>query len=349
MKINSAQLVDQFKHLITDLSGEHCDGLSLAALESFDSNSLIFIQGVSLLPDLDHHSPAAIITNDEVYKLLKPKFSGLLICVNDVRLSFAQIKQQYDDYQHIDQEWSPIHESAVVHPSAQLSNDVHIGPNSVVGANVTIGKHSVIRANSVIEHDVTIGNNSIINNLVNIGYGSTIGSNTIIRSGCTIAGEGFGFAQDSQRRSHRIPHTGSVVIGDDVVISSNCNIDRGTYGNTIIHNGVKIDAFNHIAHNVEIGEDTLLVAQSGIAGSSKLGKRVVMSGQSAVVDHISICDDAVLVHRAGVTKDITEAGTWAGTPVKPIKEYIQGLGLNKKVARLEKTVKLLKEKFDLGK
>lgn len=346
MNINSEQLVDKFKHLITDVSGTHRDDLILASLEEFDGNSLIFVQDKPLLPDFSTLSPAAIITNDDVFSTLKSSFSGLLICVSDVRLSLAQIKQAYNDYQHIDSEWDIVHKSAIIHESAQLGKGVHIGPNSVIGANVIIGDYSVVRANSVIEHDVQIGNNTIINNLVNIGYGSSIGNNTIIRSGCTIAGEGFGFAQDSERRSHRIPHTGSVVIGDNVLISSQCNIDRGTYGNTVIHKGVKIDAFNHIAHNVDVGEDTILVAQSGIAGSSKLGKRVVMSGQSAVIDHMTVCDDAVLVQRAGVTKDITEAGTWAGTPAKPIKEYIQGLGLSKKVARMEQTIKQLKEKLE---
>jgi len=177
-------------------------------------------------------------------------------------------------------------------------------------------------------------------------YHSQLGARVTVQAGAVIGSEGFGFAPDQEKRYHRIPHTGYVVLEDDVHVGANSCIDRGTYGATRIARGVKIDNMVHIAHNVEVGEDSLLTAQTVIAGSSKLGKRVIASGQTGILDHKTIADDTVLVQRCGVADDITTSGMWAGTPARPFREYVRGLGLSKKLAKLEQKLKELQQRID---
>ena len=334
------ELCDQFSDLIIEASNPQQEFTRIDSAVSFSNQSLIFVADEAHLNTLEKDTPAVVITSPN----LADKIADSVPCIvtaNNVRLAQALIKQRLDDYDSSDSEWEAVHPSAVVHESVSFGDNVRIGPNSVIGKNVVIGDNTQVRANCVIEHDTVIGNDCIINNLVNVGYGSKLGDRVILRTGVVIGGEGFGLAQDSDRRYHRLPHTGNVEIHDDVQIGANCNIDRGTYGSTVIARGVKMDALCHIAHNVMIGEDTLFVAQVGIAGSTKIGNRVILSGHAAVLDHLNIADDVVLVHRAGVTEDITSAGMWAGTPAKPFKEYVRGLNVDKKLARLEKKIKEL--------
>ena len=351
MVYSAEQLCEQFADLILysyNLDGQNQDSNSkhgnapagqfsgIAASDDYTSQSLIFVGEQSQLR-IKAQQPAVIVTSSEIAETLK-ETSLCVIAVADVRLAQAKIGQRYDDYDASDAEWDAVHASAVVHQSVVLGSNVRIGANSVIGRNVMIAENTIVRANCVIEHDVSIGSDCIINNLVNIGYGSRLGNRVIIRPGAIIGNEGFGFAQDDQRHYHRIPHHGIVEIQDDVQIGSNCNIDRGTYGKTTIARGVKIDALCHIAHNVTVDEDTLFVAQTGVAGSSNIGKRVICSGQTGIIDHRTIADDAILLHRCGVTVDIPSAGMWAGTPPKPFKQYVKDLNLSKRVDRLEKKI-----------
>jgi len=334
MKFNAQQLCDQFPDLIINSINADRQFSKLSAVENYDNESLIFISDDSQLSNLSSPLPPVVVTNHNITEKLIE--SGICVLeVNNVRLAQALIKQRYSDYDASDAEWPDIHPSAVIHASVKLGKNVRIGANSVIGKSVTIGNNSSIRANCVIEHGVVIGEDCIVNNLVNIGFNCTLGDRVIIRPGVIIGNEGFGFAQDEQRHYHRIPHTGIVEIQDDVQLGSNCNIDRGTYGKTVIARGVKIDSLCHVAHNVFIDEDTLIVSQSGIAGSSRLGKRVIASGQTGVLDHKTISDDAILVHRCGVTEDIPGPGMWAGTPPKPFKEYVRNLDSAKRLKKME--------------
>ena len=157
--------------------------------------------------------------------------------------------------------------------------------------------------------------------------------------------EGFGFAQDATGRSHRIPQTGRVVIEDDVLMGSQCNVDRATWGETRIRAGSKFDALCHIAHNAEIGEDCIIVAQTGVAGSSTLGKRVVVSGQCAITDHVTITDDVTLVQRAGVINNIEKPGVYAGTPIQPVKDYFRNAAVAHNLVELRKQVRQLEKQL----
>ena len=341
MKISSTQLVSDFAELILDTQGENQTFDHSASPESANANSLVFLQKSQDMPE----RAAVLVTSEPVMSelLLSPKSHNMfLVSVADLRVAQAKIKQRYDDYQAQDLEWQAMHASAVVHESSVLGKGCRIGPQVVIGADCSIGDNVTIRAGSIIEHGVSIGANTIINTNVNIGYNTHIGERVTVQAGVVIGSEGYGFAPDNNNHYHRIPHTGNVVLEDDVHVGANSCIDRGTYGATRIARGVKIDNLVHIAHNVSVGEDTLLTAQTVIAGSSNIGKRVIASGQTGVLDHTNVADGAILVQRCGVSEDIPTAGMWAGTPAKPFKEYVRGLAVTKKVAKLEKQLKELK-------
>lgn len=340
MKTSSLNLVTDFGDLILDSQGEHHDFDHVASPDSANVYSLVFLQHAKDAPQ----QAAVIVTSEQAFTELAGN-AAFVVAVADVRLAQAKIKQRYDDYQAQDSEWSEIHESAVVHPSAILAKGCRVGPNVVIGADCSIADHVVIRAGAIIEHGVSIGASSIINSNVNIGYNTTIGERVIVQAGVVIGSEGYGFAPDANNHYHRIPHTGSVILEDDVHVGANSCIDRGTYGATRIARGVKIDNLVHIAHNVTVGEDTLLTAQTSIAGSSTIGKRVIASGQTGILDHKTVADGAILVQRCGVTEDIPTGGMWAGTPAKPFKEYVRSLSVTKKVTKLEKQLKDLAEQL----
>ena len=338
MTIHSQELVSTFHDIVLATYGQHQTFEKTACPTRCGPSDLVFIFGSVTVPD----DAAVIVTSQDLADQIKDSSSAFIVVVKDVRLAQAKIKRHFDDYQAHDSEWQASHASAVVHSSAILGDGCRVGPNAVIGADCVLGDNVTIRAGAVIEHGVAIGSGSIINVNVNIGYNSRIGERVVVQAGAVIGSEGYGFVPDEQNHYHRVPHTGWVVLGNDVHIGANTCIDRGTYGETSIAAGVKIDNLVHIAHNVEVGEDTMLTALTVIAGSSKIGKRVIASGQTGVLDHKTVADGAILVHRCGVTEDIPTAGMWAGSPAKPFKEFVRGLGLQKKVAKLELQIKELK-------
>ena len=347
MSINSAQLTKKFPELQYGNAVRQTEASHIASCENYANDSLVFCQSESFADAFHEKTPAIIITNETVFGSLCDLDTCILISP-DLRLSHALIKQAFNNYDASDPEWPALHPSAIVHESAEIGSNCRIGPNVVIGAKTKIGDNCIIRAGSVVEHDVIIGEDCIINSLCNIGSDTVIGNRVIIRPNSSIGNEGFSFAKDKDNFNHRIPHTGNVVLHDDVQIGASCNIDRGTYGSTTIGRGTKIDGLCHVAHNVVIGENCILVSQCGIAGSTVIGDRAILSGQTGVLDHKFIAADAILVHRCGVTKDIPEKGMWAGTPPKKFKDYVKEQQLVKNVEKLKRQLRDLENKLDKG-
>ncbi|HAY46536.1 MAG TPA: UDP-3-O-(3-hydroxymyristoyl)glucosamine N-acyltransferase [Gammaproteobacteria bacterium] len=350
INISAAEVISLASDFLSPYS-EQFDGtkviLKIANAVDGDQQSLVFVDSEAAARTLLESFPALLITTgalaDLIISLHDSDELNIAITANP-RLCMALVRAQIDDYDATDSEWPEIHSSAQVHESSLLGKDVRVGPGAVIGANVRIGDGSIIRSNSVVEHDAEIGKQCIIHAGVNVGYASKLGDKVTVKANTVIGMEGFGFVPDENKYFHRMPHSGRVVIEDDVVIGALCNIDRGTLGETVIRSGVRLDAMVHIAHNVEIGRDSIITAHCVIAGSSKVGDRVMMSGQTGVLDHKFIADDTVFVHRAGVTEDITEAGMYAGIPAQPWKKYVKQLGLMKRLDRLEKRLKSLEDK-----
>jgi len=347
---NVQKLIDQYPTLLS-VSNSVDNAVtikSIASSNDYSSDDIVVCTNTEYLTALLEKKvqPAALIIPVNMAELA-PEHIPTLTSVNP-RLAQALIKQQLNDYTANDNEWDSPHKSATIHSSATIGENCRIGPNVIIGKNVVIGNNTIIRSNSIVEHGTNIGDNCVIHSLVNIGYNSEVGDNVIIRPGAIIGNEGFGFAPDENKAFHRLPHTGKVILESQVHIGANCNIDRGTYGETRIKKGTKLDSLCHVAHNVEIGEHCVITSQCVIAGSSKIGNHVMMSGQSGVLDHVTIPDGVTLIHRAGVLQDIPETGVWGGLPAKPFKEHVKrntlDKSIDKKIAKLEARLQKLENK-----
>ncbi|MCB2203531.1 UDP-3-O-(3-hydroxymyristoyl)glucosamine N-acyltransferase [bacterium] len=216
-----------------------------------------------------------------------------------------------------------VHESAVVHPSAEIGEDVTISAHACIGADVRIGSRTVIAEGVVIRDRCEIGEDSLIYPNVTLLDRCTVGNRVTIHAGTTIGSDGFGFAPH-EGRYEKIPQVGFVQIEDDVEIGANCAIDRGTLGPTIIRRGAKLDNLIQIAHNVEVGENSVVAAQAGISGSTILGSNVIIAGQVGLVGHIEIGDRVTVGAQAGVSKDLAGEGKmFRGSPAREIHEELR--------------------------
>lgn len=209
-----------------------------------------------------------------------------------------------------------VHPSAIIHETASIGENVKIGPNAVIGANVSIGDNTVIFPNVVLMDDVSIGQDCQIFPQCMIGEDCQIGDRAVLHAGVKIGGDGYGFAQ-YKNENVKTPQLGNVIIESDVEIGSNSTIDRGRFTATLIGAGSKIDNLVMVAHNVQIGKNCLLVSQCGVSGSAVLGDSVTLAGQVGLVGHIKVADNVTFLGQSMATKDVREAGVWAGSPARP--------------------------------
>ena len=345
MKLKASDIFETFRPqgILDHLTGPDNTVTRFDPVEQSTKSSLIFVDKADFIDQAIQSNPAAIVTSEKLVAHFSSLTSTSFLTCQNVRLAQALIRQAYSDRNQRDIEWPAVHPSASIHESASIGEDVIIGPGVVIGRNVKVGRGSIIKANSVVEQDAAIGQDCILHPNVVVAYGCQIGDRVILKSGCVVGMEGFGFAQDRKGRSHRIPQTGKVVIEDDVLLGAQCNVDRATWGETRIRAGSKIDALCQIGHNVDIGEDCIIVANCAIAGSSVLGRGVIMSGQCGVLDHMKVADHTKLVHRAGVTGDIETSGTYAGMPTQPLNEYFKNTAIAHKLTELRKQVRSLEK------
>ncbi len=237
-----------------------------------------------------------------------------------------------------------IHPSAVVSGSAVIGSNVHIGPCAVIADQVVIGNDTVIGAGTYVGHESKIGASCFISPNVTIMYRCFIGNRVILHPGVVVGGDGFGFVP-GPRGIIKIPQTGIVQIDDDVEIGANTTLDRARFGKTWIKTGVKIDNQVMVAHNVVVGECSLLVAQSGIAGSAELGRGVILAAKAGVNGHITLGDGVQVAGTSGVVKSLPAGAIALGTPAESQREYMARWTLPKKVERLSKKIEELEKKL----
>lgn len=221
-----------------------------------------------------------------------------------------------------------------------------IGPFAFIGDNVVMGDNVTIHSHVYMGNDVHIGNNVVIYPNVTILERCRVGSRVTIHSGTVIGSDGFGFAPDGETY-YKIPHIGIVQIDDDVEIGANNAIDRGTFGKTWIQKGVKTDNLVHVAHNVTVGENTLLVAQVGISGSTVIGKHSVLAGQAGVIDHLTIGNDVTIGPQAGIVKSLPDGAAVSGfVPAMPHRVFLKVHNIILKLPELKKKIEMLEKKMD---
>jgi UDP-3-O-[3-hydroxymyristoyl] glucosamine N-acyltransferase len=247
---------------------------------------------------------------------------------------------------------SGIDGTAFIHKEASVGNAVSLGMNVVISAGCKIGNNVKIFHNTILLENVEVGDDSIVYQNVSIREKCSIGKRVIIHPGVVIGSDGFGFNPDENGVYQKIPQIGNVIIKDDVEIGANSTIDRAAIGSTIVKRGVKIDNLVQIAHNVEIGEDTVISAQCGISGSVKIGRNCILAGQVGVAGHLEITDKVVLLAKSGISKSITEAGYYFGSPVKKMRiarrleAHLRNLpGYSERITELEKAIKRLNDKL----
>ncbi len=236
-----------------------------------------------------------------------------------------------------------IHPSAVIGENVSLGENISLGANVVLEAGVQVGDHVRIGAGCYIGHETTIGEGTTIYPSVTIRERCKIGVRVLLHSGIVIGSDGFGFEAVAGGARKKVPQIGIVQIDDDVEIGANTTIDRARFGRTWIQRGVKIDNLVQIAHNVIVGEDTIICAQCGIAGSVRIGKRVILAGQVGVTGHIEIGDDTILGAKTGVSKTV-HGGQWWLSPARPLKEAKLQIAYLHRLDKLFERVKALEAK-----
>ncbi len=235
---------------------------------------------------------------------------------------------------------------AFVADSAQIGNDVTIYPGAVIGDNVVIGDRTTIYGGVIVYDNVQIGDNCILHAQSIIREGCQLGNRVILQPSAVIGSDGFGFAPDGTSY-FKIPQVGIVVLEDDVEIGASSCIDRAALGKTIIKRGTKLDNLIQIGHNVEIGEDCVIVSQVGIAGSSKIGNHCTFGGQSAVAGHLKVGDNVMLGARSGVSGNVDSDQVLSGVPLMPHKEWLRATMTLPKLPEMRKEMVQLKKRIEL--
>jgi UDP-3-O-[3-hydroxymyristoyl] glucosamine N-acyltransferase len=319
---------------------------SLAKIQSASKGELTFLANPKYGKYLESTKASAVLISKTQES---PDINH--IKVDDPYLSFLDILNLF--YPLKDPDFNGIHSTAVVAESADIGKNVQIGPNVFIGESVKIGDNSILYPNCVLLDKVQVGNNCRFYPRVSIREGCRVGNGVIIHDGAVLGSDGFGFAPDGEKYK-KIPQMGIVIIEDNVEIGANSTIDRATIGETIIKKGCKIDNLVQIAHNVEIDENTVVAAQTGISGSTKVGKHVTIAGQVGTVGHIEIGDNAILAAKSGISKNVPPGEIWFGYPAmtimkqKKIEASLRHLpDLSKKVNKLVKQIEELQEKLNL--
>jgi UDP-3-O-[3-hydroxymyristoyl] glucosamine N-acyltransferase len=249
-----------------------------------------------------------------------PAIQAATLRVEDPYLSFAHALELF----HQPQRYAPgVHPTAVVHPTAKIGRDAHLGPYAVVNENVVIGDHAVLLAHVVVYRGVKIGNNFFAHAHAVVRENCRIGNNVLLQNGVVVGSDGFGFAKTSEGHWHKIPQPAPVVIEDDVEVQANSCIDRASVGETRIGRGVKIDNLVQVGHGSQVGEDALICSQVGLAGSSEIGKRVILTGQVGVVGHCKVGEGAIVTPQSGVAHDIPEGALVSGAPAVDHKLWLK--------------------------
>lgn len=239
-----------------------------------------------------------------------------------------------------------IHQTAVVDPTADISPEAEIGPHCVVGAGARVASRGKLHPNVTLYDGVSVGEGSVLHSGVSVRENCEIGRNCIIHNNSTIGSDGFGYAKDEEKHWLKIPQVGRVVIEDDVEIGANTAIDRASVGESRIKRGAKIDNLVQIGHSCTVDEDALICAQTGLAGSSVIGKRVILAGQVGIAGHLKVGDDAVLTAKSATSHDIEPGKVISGIPGFDNKDWLRSTAAFRRLADLTRTLRELKARVD---
>ncbi len=285
-------------------------------------------------------SSIVLINNDFE---LQDKVSATLIRVPDAYDAFAQLLGLYQQFM---QSKSGVSSLSFISKDATYGEDVYIGEFAFIGERAKIGNRVKIYPQVYIGDDVVIGDDTVIYAGAKLYAQSVVGQSCILHSGCVIGADGFGFAPQEDGTYKKIPQIGNVVLGNNVEIGANTCIDCATMGSTRINDGVKLDNLIQIAHNVELGKNTAIAAQTGVSGSTKIGSNCVIAGQVGFVGHIHIADGTKIGAQSGILGNVKKNGEEImGSPAMPLKDYLRMSVYTKNIEKLVKRVEALEKQL----
>ncbi len=319
----------------------------IAKIEEARPGSIAFLANPKYVKYIYSTEASIVLVNKDFQP--EDEIKATLIKVDNAYHSFATL---LDFYQQSKPVKEGVEKESFISGSAVLGLQVYVGAFAYISNNVNIGNKAKIYPQVFIGENVSVGENTIIYPGVKIYADCKIGSNCIIHAGAVIGADGFGFAPNSENNYAKVPQIGNVIIEDFVEIGSNTSIDRATMGSTIIRKGVKLDNLIQIAHNVEVGENTVMAAQVGVSGSTKIGRDCMVGGQAGFAGHLSIANGSKLGAQSGINTSITEENsTMIGSPVMNFKDFMKSFVffrklpvIAQKIDKIEKEMQILKEK-----
>ncbi len=323
-----------------DIEGNPNEEVSnLAKIEEGKKGTLTFLSNPKYTPFLYTTEASITIVNKSLE--LEKEISTTLIRVEDAYEAFSKLLSFYDEAKNSK---GGREEPHYISKTAVIGKGEYIGAFSYIGENVKIGKNVKVYPNSYIGDNVVIGNNCTIFSGVKIYSETQIGNDCAIHSGSIVGSDGFGFAPNKNGEFSKIPQIGNVIIEDNVDIGAGSTIDRATMGSTIIRKGVKLDNQIQIAHNVEIGKNTVIAAQTGVAGSTKVGENCMIGGQVGIAGHLTLGNNLRIQAQSGISKNLKDNSVVQGSPAYGYNDYFKSYALFKNLPKLaEKINKLEKE------
>jgi UDP-3-O-[3-hydroxymyristoyl] glucosamine N-acyltransferase len=311
-----------------------------AGLDIARSGDITFLANPKYTPQIRETRASAIFLNEEVHL---DRDDIAVLRSKDPYLAYTRALTLFNPAVEV---VPSIHSTAVIDASANVSDSCEIGANVVVGKNCSVADGVRIFPNVTVYDGVTIGANSVLHSGVSVRENCEIGENCIIHNNSTIGCDGFGYAKDEEKRWLKIPQVGRVVLEDDVEIGANTAIDCASVGETRIKRGAKIDNLVQIGHSCTVDEDALICSQTGLAGSSVIGKRVILAGQVGIAGHLKVGDDAVLTAKSATSHDVEPGKVISGIPGFDNKDWLRSTAAYRKLGEIVQRLRGLEKKVD---
>jgi UDP-3-O-[3-hydroxymyristoyl] glucosamine N-acyltransferase len=324
---------------VVEQGDENLEIESAAGLDIAENGQVTFLANPKYTPQIKTTRATAVFLNENV----KPDRKDIAVLrAKDAYLAYTRALRIFNPEPET---VSFIHPSAVVNETANIAKNAHISANVVVGANCVIGEKTKIFPNVTIYDNVKIGANCTIHSGVSIRENCEIGNNCIIHNNTTVGSDGFGYAKDEEKRWLKIPQTGRVVIEDDVEIGANTAIDCASVGETRIKRGAKIDNLVQVGHSCTIEEDALICSQTGLAGSSVIGKRVILAGQVGIAGHLKVGDDVVITAKSATSHNVEAGKIISGVPAFDNRDWLRSIAAFRRLGEMARTIKNLEKRL----
>lgn len=349
--VSCNEVLKKFPRLFTDIIGDGERTIhGVGAPDTRDAGHAVFLATPKALTQGLQSSAGVLVVGKKDRSATEAQRGDRTVLIaTQVELAMALVISEFFlRTPYTDHSLSGTHPTAAIGRDTQIAAGVRIGPHATIGRNVKLASGVYIGASAVIEEGCSIGEDSVIHPLAYIGHSTEIGKRCEVHPHSVIGKEGFGYAHDERFNHYRIPHQGRVVLEDDVHIGGCVTIDRATFGETRIQAGSKLDNQIHIAHNNQIGRNSLLTAGFTMAGSSKIGANFVTGGNTVVTGHIEICDNVQLAALSGVAKSISQPGQYGGSPLMPLQQFIKSKAAIVQLPEMRRQLSKIIKKLGLG-